>query len=161
GGVTSAQDAIDNTILANFKPDAKFPPRTEKLEINYNAVTFSATSKVRFQYRLSGLDDRWVEAGTRRQAFYTNLRTGHYQFLVRATTNGSTTSTATWTFEVQPAFYQHAWFYVLCATGASLGIYASWAMRVRLLRKQFAVVIEERARIGREIHDTVLQSMTG
>src|SRR5262249_36553632 len=127
----------------------------------YTAVSLSAGSKIRFRYRLDGFDAPWTEAGTRRQAFYTNLAPGDYRFVLEASINGSTTSTNAWSFTILPAFYQTRTFYAVCAAFA-LGIGGmAWRLRLSALRRQFARIGEERARIAREIHDSVLQNMAG
>jgi len=109
---------------------------------------------------LKGFDRDWVPAGTRRQAFYTRLPPGDYQFAVRATANGSQ-SGAEWAFSIQPTFYQSGWFYLACAGALALVIGGAWQLRLRTLRRHFDGVLSERARIARELHDTVLQSMAG
>src|SRR5262249_26536643 len=60
-----------------------------------------------------------------------------------------------------PAFVQTTWFYALCVAGVALCIGAAWQIRVLQLRQRLAIVVEERTRIGRELHDTLLQSLAG
>jgi signal transduction histidine kinase len=142
-----------------FVPQAlALPSRTSNIEITYSALSLSAGSKVRFQYMLKDIDATWVHAGSRRQAFYTKLPPGGYQFLVRGTVDGSQTD-AQWTFSITPPFYQTTWFYISCLAAAAIVVGGMWQVRLRALRRQLAIVLEERARIGRELHDTVLQSM--
>lgn len=52
----------------------RLPSRTRDLEIDYTALSFVAPKKVRFRYKLEGYDADWQDAGTRRQAFYNNLK---------------------------------------------------------------------------------------
>jgi diguanylate cyclase (GGDEF)-like protein len=54
------------------------------LHISYTAPSFVAPARVQFRYRLVGLDKDWVAAGTRREAWYTNLPPGKYSFQVQA-----------------------------------------------------------------------------
>jgi hypothetical protein len=63
------------------------PPTLSHLQFDYTALSFTDPDRVFFKYRLDGLDQDWVDAGTRRQAFYTNLRPGRYQFQVIACNN--------------------------------------------------------------------------
>ena len=129
------------------------------VEIDYTAVSLSAASKIRFRYMLDGYDKDWVRAGSRRQAFYTNLPPLHYRFLLGASTDGGQESVIEWPFDVPPAFYQTRLFYMAVFI-FSIGMVATiWWLRLRVLRKQFDLVLDERARVGREIHDTVLQSL--
>jgi len=63
------------------------PPRTTDLQIGYTALSLSVPEKVRFRYRLEGVDKDWQDAGTRREAFYTRLDPGEYHFRVIACNN--------------------------------------------------------------------------
>ncbi len=88
------------------------PPGAEKFEIHYAGLSFVAPQQVRFQYRLEGMDDSWVDPGTRRTAYYTNLAPGQHAFRVRAANNDGVWSTAdaVLRFEVEPYLYQRRWF---------------------------------------------------
>jgi signal transduction histidine kinase len=134
-----------------------------RLEILYTAPSFADPQKVRFRYRLRGLGDDWVDAGARRAADYTNLPPGSYEFEVLASdkVDSWATPAAVFRFELLPGFYQTSWFYLTC--GATLLLLAFAAHRYRMLRMQsrFSAVLSERVRIAREIHDTVLQGLTG
>src|SRR5262249_33615838 len=116
-----------------------------------------------FRYMLEGFDREWVDAGLLRQAFYTNLSPRHYRFRVAASQDGGSWSEASSPveFSVLPAFYQTTWFYVTCAGALLLAAWGAWAWRVHSIRRQYALVLGERARLGREIHDTLLQGMVG
>ncbi len=134
-------------------------PSARILQIDYGAVSLS-TSRLRFRYRLEGLADDWVESGSRRQISYTNIRPGRYRFQVGVTTDGRwITNTAGVGFVVQPPFYATGWFYalVIVTTGIAGGL--CWWLRLRAIRSKFALVVAERARVSREIHDTLLQSL--
>jgi signal transduction histidine kinase/ligand-binding sensor domain-containing protein len=143
-------------------PALRLAPGTSDLQIDYTGVSFTVPSKVRFRYMLEGFDRDWVSAGTRRQAFYTNLPPGSYRFRVAAE-NDTVWNEAgdAWEFSIAPRFYQTAWFPVLCGAVLALGAWAAWQRRVRRVREQFDLVLAERARMGREIHDTLLQSLVG
>ena len=98
-----------------------------------------------------------------RQAFYTNLAPGDYVFHVEASTNGRvwTDSSAEWRFRRQPTFFQTRIFYIgsvmlLCLAGVGV-----WKLRIRMMRREFAAVLAERLRLGRELHDTLLQNLVG
>jgi signal transduction histidine kinase len=43
----------------------------------------------------------------------------------------------------------------------AVGLWAAWRFRLRQVRRKFAVVLAERERLAREIHDTLLQGMLG
>jgi signal transduction histidine kinase/ligand-binding sensor domain-containing protein len=142
--------------------DAAMPPLTARIQIDYTALSFSAPAKVTFRYLLEGFDDDWVDVGARRQAFYTNLPPGQYRFRVQANNDGVwSAAPAVWDFSVSPAVYQTQWFRAVCTLTVALAIWAAWQLRVRQVRKQFSLVLGERARIAREIHDTLLQGFVG
>ena len=88
------------------------PPGTRKLELDYVSLSYRTPEQIRYRYRLEGFDNGWVERSTRRNAQYTNLPPGQYRFQVSAAQRGSGWSpeTASVNFEIQPRFYQRAWF---------------------------------------------------
>jgi signal transduction histidine kinase len=123
--------------------------------------------KTLFRYVLEGHDADWQEPGTRRQAFYNNLRPGHYRFSVLACNNdGVWTSTpAVWRFVVLPAYYQTLWFKAALWTTAVMLLWLLYLYRLRQLSEQIHsrlnVRQRERDRIARELHDTLLQGFQG
>jgi signal transduction histidine kinase len=132
------------------------------VQFDYTALRLTAPRQIRFRYRLDGFDSEWVDAGPRRQAYYTNLAPGDYVFRVQANDGATWTAPeAQWSFTVRPAFYQTAWFLGLSASALLLAAWAVAHTRVWLLNRQFAATLAERARLSREIHDTMLQSLVG
>jgi signal transduction histidine kinase len=119
---------------------------------------------MKFRYRLDKYDRDWHEAGTRRQAFYTDLPPGKYSFRVIAGNSDGVwnESAAKLDFSITPAYYQTNWFRGLCLI-AFLGlVWAAHRWRVRQLQKQFEITLDarvsERIRVARDLHDTLLQS---
>ena len=86
----------------------RLPPLTRNLQIDYVGLSFVAPQKIRFRYRLDGRDDAWQEPGTRRQAFYNDLRPGTYRFHVIASNNDGVWNEEGASLEivVAPAWYQ-------------------------------------------------------
>jgi signal transduction histidine kinase len=70
-------------------------------------------------------------------------------------------SQTAWEFTVQPAYYQTIWFYALCICIAAATIWWAWRLRMAFIHQQFSLALAERARLGRELHDTLLQSLVG
>jgi len=133
---------------------------TRRLQIDYTVVNLTAPQKTRFRYRLDPFDHDWVDAGGRRQAFYTNLKPGAYVFRVAASgAGGEGGSEAVWPMTVAPMFYQTTTFAAMAVAAAGFLVLCGWQLRERHLRKQFSILIAERARLGREIHDTLLQGL--
>jgi signal transduction histidine kinase/ligand-binding sensor domain-containing protein len=143
------------------------PPLTRDLEIQYTALSFVVPQKVRFRYKLEGRDITWQEPGTRRQAFYSDLRPGNYRFQVIACNNDGVWNEAgaTLDFSVAPAWYQTNWFRLLCAVIVILIVWVSYRLRVRQIAKvisaRFDERLAERTRIARDLHDTFLQTIQG
>ena len=137
------------------------------LEINYTSPTFLIPQRVKFRYRLDGYDRDWHEAGTRRQAFYTDLPPGKYSFRVIACNSEGVwnDSASKLDFSVAPAYYQTNWFRGLCVAAVLALLWAAYQFRVRQLHQEFELTLEarvsERTRIARELHDTLLQSFQG
>jgi signal transduction histidine kinase/ligand-binding sensor domain-containing protein len=153
----------------NYPPGAglRLPALTRDIEIDYTALSFVVPQKVRFRYKLEGRDTTWQEPGTRRQAFYSDLRPRKYRFRVIACNNDGLWNEqgATLDFSVAPAWYQTNWFRVSCAATLLMLLYLLYQLRVRQLHHQFSIGLEarfnERTRIARELHDTLLQSFQG
>jgi signal transduction histidine kinase/ligand-binding sensor domain-containing protein len=142
-------------------------PRPRDLEIQYTALSFTVPEQVRFRYKLEGRDADWQDAGTRRQAFYTDLPPGRYRFRVIAANNSGLWNEQgdTVEFSIEPAWWQTNAFRVACAAAAALLLYGLYRLRVARLTRQFRMAldarVEERLRIARELHDTLLQSFQG
>jgi signal transduction histidine kinase/ligand-binding sensor domain-containing protein len=145
----------------------KITPHTRNLQISYTGISLSEPRKVRFRYRLEGFESGWQDAGTRRNAFYTNLRPGHYRFRVIAANNdGIWNETGdSITFELLPAFYETLWFHVLCVLLISSLAFVLYRLRVRSaareLQSRFEERMSERTRIAQDLHDNLVQEMMG
>jgi signal transduction histidine kinase/ligand-binding sensor domain-containing protein len=145
----------------------RLPALTRDLRIDYTALSFVEPKKVRFRYQLEGHDSSWQEAGTRRQAFYTNLSPGSYRFHVIACNNDGLWSEtgATLDFSVAPAWYQTKLFLVFSAATVLLLAWIIYQMRIRkiatIMSARFDERLAERTRLARELHDTLLQTIQG
>ena len=167
----AAQTYIESVIVdrKEFAATAnlKVAPRPRDVQIDYTSPTFTIPQRVRFRYRLDGYDRDWHDAGTRRQAFYTDLPPGKYSFrVIAANSDGVWNDNATeLDFSVAPAYYQTNWFRALCAVAFLALLWAVYQLRVRRLRHEFEMTLDarvgERTRIARELHDTLLQSFQG
>ena len=147
--------------------NAALPALTKNLRLDYTALSLSVPERVRFRYKLENWDRDWQEAGTRRQAFYTNLSPGNYVFLVAASNNDGVWNqeAATFRFSVAPAWYQTAWFRLLCLALFLFLAWLAYQYRVRQLSRamsaRFDERLAERTQLAREFHDTFLQTIQG
>ena len=143
------------------------PPLTHDIEIHYTALSFSVPQKVRFRYMLESRDTTWQEPGTRRTAFYQNLKPGHYRFRVLAANNDGVWNNVgdTFEFNVKPAWFQTLWFSALWITTMFALIWGIYRLRVRSIARaitaRFDERLDERTRMALELHDTFLQTVQG
>jgi signal transduction histidine kinase/ligand-binding sensor domain-containing protein/DNA-binding response OmpR family regulator len=112
------------------------PVGATRVEIQYAALSMISPEQVNFRYRLEGYDDSWVDAGTRRSAFYTTLPPGNYTFRVKASNNDGVWNErgAVLKISLPPRFHQTWWFYLLCAAVAVVLVALLHRLRVRSLQ---------------------------
>jgi signal transduction histidine kinase len=145
----------------------KFPAHTSSVQISYAAISLSDPTPVHFRYKLQESDKDWHEVGSASPVSYRNLGPGSYHFSAMATdTNGVwSDKVATAEFAILPAFYQTRWFLVLCVAAALGALYLVYLLRLKQVAHQLHLRIDERVdertRIARELHDTLLQSFQG
>ena len=139
--------------------DLTVAPGHSHYEFDYAGLSFVAPQKVEYRYQLEGFDRGWVDAGTRRAAYYTNLPHGHYTFRVIARNNDGVWSETAATAEltIEPHVYQTVWFRLLVLLAIVGLAYAAWQRRLMRVEREFQAVLGERTRIAREIHDTLAQ----
>lgn len=155
-----------------FSSTIHIGPDQNNLVIGYTAPSFIESKKVRFRYMLHGYDQTWIDAGTRREAYYTKLPQGTYKFtVIAANSDGVWNETgASFTLVVVPPFWMTWWF-----RGIGIMLFLSigpilYVRRVRKLqyekniREQFsrnllANVEQERKRIATELHDSIGQHL--
>jgi len=148
-------------------PGLKLPAYTTAVRFDYLGLSLTAAEKVRYRYRLDGVDADWREVTAVRQALYTNLRPGHYIFRAIAANNDGVWNEqgAALDFSIARAYSQTTWFRAACAASLLLALWALYQLRLRQIAKGFNARLEERVaertRIARDLHDTLLQSFQG
>jgi signal transduction histidine kinase/streptogramin lyase len=135
-------------------------PGKHTIEFHYTGLSFDAPERVRFRYRLSGLDPNWVEAGTRRVAFYSFVPPGSYRFDVIACNGDGVWNDkgASLALTVLPHLWQTWWFISATAVVIIMVVAGSARMvvRQRLKRLEQERVLErERTRIAQDLHDSM------
>ncbi|RMG42734.1 MAG: hypothetical protein D6718_13400, partial [Acidobacteria bacterium] len=127
----------------------RFPPGRGRLEFHYTVPVLVLPERVRFRYRLSGVDSDWIEAGSSRVAHYTNVPPGRHTFEVLAANAYGVWSAepAAVAVDLAPHFYQTWWFFGLCllaAGGAAAGAYRARVGRIRASERRLAALVAER-----------------
>jgi signal transduction histidine kinase/ligand-binding sensor domain-containing protein len=159
---TRIDTVVADEVMLPASDGVSVPAGTKSLHISYSALDLTTAQRLRFRYQLDGFDSGWTTADTARQATYTNLPPGTYTFRVETQAEGDASmDTATWRFTLQPRFTQTRGFYATIAALLATGLYGAWRIRLRVVRHQFSMVLAERLRLSREIHDTLLQSLVG
>jgi signal transduction histidine kinase/ligand-binding sensor domain-containing protein len=145
----------------------RLPPRVRDLEIDYTALSLVAPEKNRFRVKLEGRDRDWQDVGSRRQAFYADLAPGPYRFRVAAANNSGVWNEpgAFLDFSIAPAYSQTTWFRTASVITVLALFWALYQFRLRQVAHDFNLRLDERVnertRIARELHDTLLQSFQG
>ena len=140
---------------------------TRELVFDFAVLSHAMPERARVLYRLHGFDDRWIDPGSRRQAFYTNVPPGDYRFQVIAANEDGVWNRqgAEVGLGIQPTFLQSWWFTLLCIVAGAFALWLLYKVRIRQVGRHIRVVLEERLaereRIARELHDTLLQSVQG
>jgi signal transduction histidine kinase len=167
-GREGAPPVVIEPPLVNGAPVAPeqirhLPPGQKNIEFNYTGLSYLLPELIRFRYRLIGYDPDWIEAGTRREAFYTNLPPGDYRFQVTACNYDGPCSPEGLglAFTITPQLYERAWFWPLMALLAGAAGWGGYRLHIRRLRQRYDLIVSERSRIARELHDTLIQGFSG
>ncbi|HTY61241.1 MAG TPA: two-component regulator propeller domain-containing protein [Acidobacteriota bacterium] len=142
--------SIDRESI-DFTRFVSMPPSHGDLEFEYTGINFFAPERIRFMYKLAGFDKDWIDAGTRRTAYYTKVPPGRYEFYVSTIGHDGTRNrqTASYKFELRHAFYQTGWFYGLCIASLVILSMAAYLLRLKVLKKherQLVQLVDERTR---------------
>ena len=143
------------------------PPGVHHLELKFDSIEFTSPEKIRFQYRLDGVDGVWLDAGTTRTAVYTSIPVGTHSFHIRACNSYGVWDRDGIVYGVteQPFLYETTLFRVAALGVFGLLVAGTYRFRIRQIagriNARFDERLAERTRLARELHDTMLQTIQG
>lgn len=136
----------------------EFPHDSNSIAFEFVALDFAQPEKNRYAYMMEGLEQHWLQAGTRRYAGYTHLGPGSYTFRVRGSNNDGVWNDrgASITFTIMPPFWETWWFRT--GTLAALVAIGAWFYNYRVNR--LLDVERLRVKIASDLHDDIGSSLT-
>lgn len=162
----------ENSSAASYGTSISINPEQQNFEISYTALSFISSENIRFKYKLEGLDESWIDAGTRRQAYFSHVPPGEYTFRVIAgnSDNVWNENGAALKIFVLPPFYRTWWFLTLSVLGIGSVAFLLFGWRVRQINFKHASELafsrrlidsqeQERKRFAAEMHDGLGQSL--
>ena len=155
---------VDDTELKGTGTEMTIPPGHVRYSFEYAGLSYASPSRVRYRYILEGFDRQWTQAGSRRNAYYTNLPPRHYRFRVQAANEDGIWNEpgAEIAFAIKPPFYRTLWFSGFVTLLLAGVVFAVYTMRVRAIRSQFNAIPRGAQPASRaEIHDTLAQGFVG
>jgi Y_Y_Y domain/Histidine kinase/Histidine kinase-, DNA gyrase B-, and HSP90-like ATPase len=131
----------------------RVPAGQHYFEFQFCALSFTAPDRVKFQWRLAGLENDWVDGGDHHSASYSYIPPGSYRFEVKACNNDGVWNDTPATLEltVLPYFWQQWWFKISVALAFISILVVIYSVRVARLR----ALERLRLRIARDLHDEV------
>lgn len=153
---------VDDDVVAAGE-QAVIEAGRRRVRIEFTSNSLRAPEGVTFRYKLDGYDPQWIPVTGARAAEYDNLPPGQYRFQVMARDEspGPNSSQAALILVVEPRFYQTYWFYALVVLSCAAGVAAVFLLRERRARQVYNLRLDERTRIAREMHDTLVQGCVG
>jgi signal transduction histidine kinase len=139
----------------------RLAPGTDHVDVEFTALSYTIPERTVFRYRLEGVEKDWQGPSDRRYASYANLKPGSYTFELQAALQGGAWSpqTARTVVEIRPYFTQTWWFLILCALALGGVAVLLYRWRLREVTARLHLLLRERQRIARTLHDTFLQSL--
>ena len=155
---------LDDTALAIPSGSSLIvPPGRHRIAIRFTLPNFDIPSRLQFRYRLDGWDKQWNKAGVLRSAVYTGVPAGRYTLVVDHSDGYGhwNSPLSSLPVRVVPYFYETPWFLTLIAGLIAACIWHLHRTHVSRLSAELNARMHERARIARELHDTLLQGVLG
>lgn len=159
----------DVAPFSNYPNNLKLAHDQNHISFHFSAIDWSASDKIKYSYRMAGLDEKWSTPSEETMADYRNLSHGNYQLQVKATGQSQVwTEPFTYNFTILPAWWQTWWFRAMVVLavltlvffiGRFIYFYQLRKQRVAM-EKQLAVQYE-RQRISAEMHDDIGAGLSG
>ncbi len=122
------------------------------ITFRYATICFQDVEQIKFRYKLEGFDKDWVLAGNDKEAKYTNLPAGEYNFILQVMNRGVWLDQQIKIKVVIPQyFYKTIWFISIIFFVFILTVFLIFKYRMRQLLKMERL----RTRIATDIHDEV------
>ena len=149
---------VNGKSVAALRPDSPLPPGST-VKFDLAVLLFDQRQGLRYRYRLIGLDKRWIDVD-QGAAVLPSLSPGRYRFEVEAyhPLRGWVTKRVDVSFDVEPFWWQAAWFRTLLALTMAAGIFGFWRWRIRALLAQknaLAIAVGQRTAEIRDEKTTV------
>lgn len=155
------QVLVDGRPTSTLSP-LVLPPGTKTLEILYAPVLLGSQMGLNFRQRMEGFDS-WGKLTLAHSAIYTNLPAGRHVFHVQALSPDASGPIAEATLVVlqRATFYHRPWFWLLCSAVFLAAGFGMFRLRVHQIKVRLRAIADERNRLAREMHDTLLQGCIG
>lgn len=139
------------------------PANVKRLTFAFRAVSLAPENDTLLAYRLTGVDDRWTVATSTRQVDYRGLAPGRYSFELKAYSRShpEVFNISRTTFSIPVIWYHSFWFYLGALILLSACSGSVYAVHMKSVKSRFRIVLEERTRLAREMHDTLIQGCNG
>ncbi len=136
-------------------------PGQQNIEINFTGISLIKSEQIKFKYKLEGYDTDWVDAGTRRTAYYSYLPPGNYRFQVKAAnSDGIWAETGVGiSLVLNPFFYQTKAFILLCIAIGTLFLFLIWQFSVfqlKMRQRKLTKMVAERTKELKKANDELL-----
>ncbi len=140
---TVEREAVD------IKNGLTIEPGQKNVEINFTGISLIKSEQIKFKYKLEGHDADWIDADTRRTAYYSYLPPGNYHFRVKAANSDGIWNEegATINLELKHFFYQTKAFVLLCIAVGTLCLFLVWQFSVYQLKthqRKLAKLVDEK-----------------
>lgn len=130
----------------------------KNIEIDFSSLNYAFPDKIKYAYKMEGVDDNWVYVkGDRQFAFYNQLPKGKRTFYLKATDVNGLWSEYISKISVykQPAFYETWWAYTLYAVFIIICIYLFYRRMQKRMQLRHELKI---AQIDREKSEELVQT---